>query len=233
MNFSIPRRCGRAAALGLGMLVLLAPRAGQAGGRDKDWAEILARANEQITELEAHPCAQETVKSTEIHDRAAANLRLASFLDFAARNFPEKPAAARADKIYPLLYRAVSAYRRAYACVPGFENRGTLEFAIDLIEYAVADLRAHPSEGQEAAIAEYMQLRTEVSASQPVAPTPESCPRRAPCGGEEPDPSGAGRRGCSLDTDRPGLAGTVALLALCMGAANHRRRARRLACGPA
>lgn len=215
-----------AACAGLGALLVLGPRAGQAGHRDKDWAAIAGRANEQAAELEAHPCAKMPVQSTEGHERAAANLRLAAFYDFTARSLPEKPASSRADKLYGYIYAALQAYRRSYVCAPGLENRGALRSAIDLIDYAISDLKAHPVEGQEDTLDEYIRTRAELSALLPTRPQLGPSPQAVAGEDEKPDPSCLGRRGCIIDADHPELPDAIGLLALGLFAARRRRPGR-------
>lgn len=211
---------------GLALLVLATPHTVQAGRRNLDWAAIAERAEVEMADLQDHPCTDGPVDSVEAREWAARNLRLAGFYDFTARSLPTKPVSERANRLYALLYKAVPSYERAYACAPGFDNRGALVSATALIDYAIADLKAHPSKDEDT-VAEYTVLRERISAAIPDPPPPERRSRAAaPLDDEKPEPSAKARRGCSIDPSHRESPGAVALLALCMGAASVRRRQR-------
>ncbi len=211
---------------GLALLVLAAPHTVQAGRRNLDWAAIAERAEVEMAELQDHPCTDGPVDSVETREWAARNLRLAGYYDFTARSVPAKPVGERANRIYALLYKAVPSYERAYACAPGFDNRGALVSAIALIDYAIEDLEAHPSKDEDT-VAEYTVRRKRIHEAMPAQPPPERRPQAAaPLDDEKPGPIGEGPRGCSIDPSHREFPGAVTLLALYMGTTSGRRRQR-------
>lgn len=213
----------RACALVALLVAGLSTRVGHAG-RDVDWSSVAKLADAQHKELAGKPCTAETPQA-EVQALAAANLRLASFYDFAARHLPENlPAQVRAGKLYSLFARGVAAYQRGYECAPGYEHRDALAAALALIEFATQDLDKHPGEDKEAALTEYKELRAQVEAKWPPSPSAPECKPCAKCGGPPP----LERRGCSIGGTRRGEGQEDVLFALGLGwIAWSRCRARR------